>query len=104
MKTIEDLKDLKIYRSPFILPVNDDDRRKGSLIFLISPNIASSGKLMNIPYGLNKMNAFHSYFMERQVSYFINEDGKLIFDDDNSTYLHEVSEDELDEMEEELNE
>lgn len=104
MKTLEELKDLKLYKSPFILPVTDEDRRKGSLIFLISPNMDASGRLMSIPYGINKMNIFHSYYLEKQVGYYITEEGKLKFDDSDSVYLTEVSEDDLDEMEEHENE
>ena len=55
MVFLDDLKDLVLYKKPFVLPINEKNIKKGSAIFLISPNFSTSMKAMQAPYLVNKM-------------------------------------------------
>lgn len=70
---LDELKDTFLYKRPFFIPINEKDKRRGSAIFLLSPNVDTSIKMMNMPYVVNK-NYFTSYYLERDVSFIINED------------------------------
>lgn len=68
---IDKMKNLKIYRTPMFLPTLERDKKKKSSIFLMTPNYESSKKLINNPLFINKLR-FASYFIDRDVSYYIN--------------------------------
>jgi hypothetical protein len=44
------------------------------------------------------MNAYQSYYLEKNANYYINKEGYLEDADNDTEYLHEVSEEELDRM------
>jgi hypothetical protein len=98
MVFLDDLKDLVLYKKPFILPINEKTIRKGSAIYLISPDYDTSVKSLQRPYLINKMNAYQSYYLEKNANYYINKEGYLEDVDNDTEYLHEVSEEELDRM------
>ena len=52
----QDLKPLRMYSSTrkLYLPFNEENKKKGSAVFLLTPNAASSQKVMNLPYLINK--------------------------------------------------
>jgi hypothetical protein len=96
MVFLDDLKELTLYKKPFCLPIDEENIRKGSAIFLISPNSETSISMMNYPYLINKMNSFNSYYLERNANYYINQEtGQLENIDDSDQYLQEVTEDEF---------
>lgn len=68
---INDMKNLKIYKTKTFLPTVLGDKKKGSAILLMSPNYDSSKRLMNNPMFTNS-NRFASYYMENDISYYIN--------------------------------
>lgn len=75
---LDEIKDLKIYRKQFILPMREGNNFKtGSVIFLLTPNRLSSMNMMRYPLAFNKKNAFQSYYMERNVNLVI-QSGKVI--------------------------
>lgn len=69
---LDELKDLKIYRKQFILPMEDKNMKNGSVIFLLTPNRLSSLNMMAYPLAVNKNKAFQSYYMEKNVNLIIN--------------------------------
>ena len=68
---IDKMKDLKIYKTKTYLPTKIDNKKKGSAILLLTPNYESSKKLMNSDLFVN-MNRYNSYYIEKDVSYYIN--------------------------------
>ena len=65
MVFLDDLKDLVLYKKPFVLPINEKNIKKGSAIYLISPNLSTSIKIMNAPYLVNKMSIYQSYYLSK---------------------------------------
>ena len=47
MYFLDELKDLKIYRNKFLLPINEQNKKKNSVAFLLTPNYTSSKAMMN---------------------------------------------------------
>lgn len=90
MICVNELKDLKIYSRPLYLPINMKDKKRGSAVFLLTPNIKSSLNTMALPYIINN-NLFNSYYLERNINYIINNESvatPFITDD----YIHEYHE------------
>lgn len=73
MRMIEDIKPLILYNSKKTLyaPVNDKDKRRGSAILLLTPNIEESIKLTRAPY-IHNQNIYTSYYIDRDITKFIN--------------------------------
>jgi len=76
---LEKTKPMRIYKTQLYLPTLKDDKKKGSLIFLLSPNYNSSNKMMNSSMFINRMR-YQSYYLEKDLSYYI--DKKTIEEDD----------------------
>ena len=72
MILLEKVKDLKIYRTQMFLPTLKDDKKKGSMIMLLSPNYNASKKLINNKLFVNKLR-YSSYYLEKNLSYYIND-------------------------------
>ena len=72
---LDELKDLKLYKKQFILPRNNNDKRHGNVAVLLTPNIDSSVKCIKSP--LINAKYYESYYVEKDVSMFINENGYL---------------------------
>ena len=92
MVFLDDLKDLVLYKKPFVLPINEKTIKKGSAIFLISPSFSASVKSIKSPYLVNKMDVFQSYYLEKNANYYINKEGFLQDIESTDEYLHEVGE------------
>ena len=77
--TANDLKPMRLYSSgrKVYLPFNEEDKKKGSAIFLMTPNVESSIKTMQMPYFINKR-SYEAYYLERDCSYIINHENHLI--------------------------
>ena len=75
---LDKTKPLRIYRTQLYLPTLKDDKKKGSLIFLMTPNYNSSKNLMNSSMFVNRLR-FQSYYLEKDLSYYI--DKKTIEED-----------------------
>ena len=67
---VDQMKNLKIYKKPMLLPTLEADKKKHSAIFLLTPNYESSKKLMNHPMIINRKR-FESYYLEQDLSYYI---------------------------------
>jgi len=68
---LDQMKNMKIYKRPMFLPTLENDKKKHSAILLLTPNYESSKRLMNHPLTVNRLR-YQSYYMERDVSYYIN--------------------------------
>lgn len=88
--TLDSLKHMKLYKKKFYLPINKSNKKKGSAILLLTPNYESSVKLMNNPLAINLSNSFQSYYIEKDITYTINNECKLQIDHtDNITMINE---------------
>lgn len=87
MVTLDDIRDLLIYKKPFFLPMDGINKKNNSLITLLTPNIDSSISCMNIPYVINRR-YFESYYMNRDINTYITESFEDMFDI-NYVYLRE---------------
>jgi hypothetical protein len=90
---IDQMKNLKIYKKPMFLPTSGEyDKKKKSAIFLLTPNFQSSKDLINSPMTINRQR-FQSYYLERDVSYFMS--GKLKKADLEESYVRELPDQEI---------
>ena len=69
---LDEIKKNKLSRKKFLLPLNDTDKRKGSMVFLLTPNYNSTVKVLK--HSLLQNRYYLSYFMERSPFYYINSD------------------------------
>lgn len=69
---LDELKDLTLYKKKFYLPINEKNKKKGSAIFLLTPNYESSKETINLPYIINKR-LFECYYLEKNISFLIND-------------------------------
>lgn len=86
---IEKMKSFKIYKTKTFLPTIKGDKKKGSAVLLMTPNYESSKKLMNNPMFVNSRR-FASYYIERDVSYYIN--SKVVEEVDENTIFENQTE------------
>ena len=69
---LNETKNETLYKRKFFLPINEEDKRHNSLIFLLSDNFMGSYELRNNPFILNMNRSFMSYYMEPNVKYYMN--------------------------------
>lgn len=86
---IEKMKNLKIYKTKTFLPTLLGNKKKGSAVLLMTPNFESSKRLMNNEMFVNS-NRYSSYYLERDVSYYIN--SNVVEEVDESAVLSEQTE------------
>lgn len=98
MVVLDDLKDLTLYKKPFFLPIDENDKKHNSLIMLLTPNYQSSINAMNAPYLINRR-YFESYYLERNIYRYISSKGNMpefkMAIPTNEEYLFNVPEDGL---------
>lgn len=66
---VHELKSLKLYNSKnkLIIPLSKEDNKKGSVVYLLTPNIESSVKMMTSESVINR-NWFKSYYLEKSIT------------------------------------
>ena len=98
MVVLDDLKNLVLYKKPFFLPIDENDKKHNSLIMLLTPNYQSSMAVMNAPYLINRR-YFESYYLEKNVYRYIKQqDGigeSVIMDSNDPGEYISVREEEL---------
>lgn len=72
---VDELKNMTLYKKPFFLPINEDNKRKGAATFLLTPDYNSSNKVMNLPYIIKRY--YDGYYIEKDITYFINQENAL---------------------------
>ena len=87
MVSLDDLKELVMYKKPFFLPIDPKDKKKGSAIMLLTPNYKSSMIAMTAPYTINRR-YFESYYFERTVTRYIKNES-VIYPEDPEEYIFE---------------
>ena len=72
---VNDLKNLKMYRgaNKLFIPLAKDDNKKGSLIYLLTPDLNSSIDMINSEMIINR-NWFKSYFVDKSINAIIKTD------------------------------
>ena len=65
----DELKNGILYKKKFLYPIDDKDKRHGSTVLLMSPNIESSKKLMGYP--LVDSRYYKGYYIDKSVMAFI---------------------------------
>ena len=85
---LDELNDLKIYKKKFLLPINDNNKKRGSVAMLMSPSYKSSINLMNHKLFVNKY--FNSYYIERAAMYYITGDTKTIVEEDTNIITESI--------------
>lgn len=87
---LNEMKELQLYSRPFHLPINPKNKRKGDAIFLMTPNYESTKKLLLNPLLINR-NYYESYYIEKVVTYYINNEGSMYDLEENLGILNESS-------------
>lgn len=77
MRMMDELKPLFLYSAnkKVYAPIDEKDRRHNAAILLLSPNLETSSKMMNLPY-IHNPNLFTSFYIDRNVMTYIG-NGKL---------------------------
>lgn len=83
---LDEAKHLNIYKGQFRYPIEKQDRFKGSIVYLLTPDITASINTLNLKSAeYNDMN-FKSYFLEKNIEFIINnnlnENGQLIVNEE----------------------
>ena len=86
---IDEIKDLKLYKRKFLLPRNGLDKLKGNVVMLLTPNQESSKNIINHKLMINRY--YKSYWLEKDVSFYINHENTLSHMD-HVEYVHETVE------------
>lgn len=84
---LNELRNLKIYRKSFLLPINEKNKKKNSVAMLMTPSHKSSMELMK--YELMSPKYFNSYYIERSAMYYINDNKTMV--ENESCLLQESS-------------
>lgn len=73
MRMMDELKPLFLYSAnkKVYVPINEKDRKKGSAILLLTPNMETSSQLMRLPYLVNPM-IYRSFYIDRNVMAYID--------------------------------
>ena len=69
---IEELENLRLYKRKVFLPIDKNDKRKGSAVLLLTPNFNESKNIMLSTLLMNTGNLFRSYYLESSASFIIN--------------------------------
>ena len=70
---LEDLQDNKLYAKQIILPIEEKNKKKGSVIHLLTPSIEESIRIMNNDRFFRNPDLFNAYYMEKDINLIINE-------------------------------
>lgn len=96
---VHELIPLKMYNNnnKLIIPLNQKNNKKGSVVFLLTPNLRSSVNIINSETIINR-NWFKSYYLEKSINVIINEnyvDGFVRESDEFIDRLNTLLEDKL---------
>lgn len=83
---IDDLQTNRLYRKSVYLPTDIKNKKKNSVIFLMTPNYMSSIRAMNYPFFINN-NRYQSYYTEKDISFVLTENHRLVENSDEINIL-----------------
>lgn len=69
---VDELDDFRMYKKKFLYPINNSNKKNGSAVILLSPNIDSSIKVINHELCTNKF--IKSYYIDKSVLYYIQQE------------------------------
>lgn len=75
MYFLDELKDFKLYKRSVVIPFVESNKRKGSFIYLMTPNTDSTISVLN--HKLLTPRYFESLYIERDAVLFIGEDNSI---------------------------
>ena len=87
MYFLDELKELRMYKKQFYLPLNMDNKRIGSCALLLTPDVVSTHNLLT--HSLMTGKYYNGYYLERAVMYYINHESNTLNMDDNADYITE---------------
>jgi len=73
---LNELKDGILYKKPSYLSIDQKNKKTGSAVFLLTPDYDSSKKILGSEMILQKY--FESYFIEKDITYYINQENALV--------------------------
>ena len=83
---LDEAKHLNMYRGQFRYPIEKRDRLKGSLVYLMTPDINASINTLNLKATESNDMNFKAYFLEKNIEFIINnslnENGELIVNEE----------------------
>lgn len=85
---LEDLKDNFLYNKQVFLPIDEKNKKKGSLIYLLSPTIEETVSLINNNRFFRNPLLFESYYLEKDINLIINE--SYVMNEDRNPYSPSV--------------
>ena len=85
---LDDIKPMRLYKTKFYLPIDKTDRKNNALVFLLTKNLDQSLKLMKNPMFIN-IHSYMSYYIESDITLFLNEMHSWISDSENTEFLLE---------------
>lgn len=91
MIIMDEMTNLRVYRKPLWLPTVESDKKKKSAVFLLTPNFTSSKNVMLNPLLINKKR-FESYYIEKDLTYFIKSDKAQMVTDVSESYVRDYTE------------
>ena len=67
---IDELKDARLYRKKFLLPIDEKNKRRGSAAIIFGPTSTSYKSILGHHLFANRY--YNSYFLDRAIMYYIN--------------------------------
>lgn len=89
MVSLDDLKELLLYKKQFFLPIDPKDKKHGSAIMLLAPSFQSSMLAMTAPYTINR-HYFESYYVEKAITRFIQNESVYSTEDPGEYIIQEA--------------
>lgn len=86
--TVDNLKLNKLYKKRLFMPTTKENKRTNAAMALLTPDYASSVKTLNLPFWINN-HRYESYYIEKNITYFLSENGTIIPNDDPSQIIIE---------------
>ena len=74
---IDELKELQLYNRDFFAPIEKSNKKKGSCVFLLTPDQKSSFSLIGHPK-MSNFNMFESYYTERDINLILNSKSQIV--------------------------
>ena len=93
MRMMDELRPLFLYSAnkKVYAPIDEKDKKHGSAILLLTPNMETSSRLMKLPYIYNP-DLFNSFYIDRNVMAYIDKVGEenIEFDEQEENTLSEA--------------
>ena len=67
---LDELDDIRLYKRNILLPLNEKDKKRNSLAYILSPNINSTKDVLSSPTIVNRY--YNGFYTERAVLYYVN--------------------------------